>query len=320
MGALSTSDRVAVIGAGTMGAGIAQVAATAGHKVVLLDIADGAALNGKNSIRLGLEKLVSRGKKTQAEVDFILDKITAVNTFESIKECRLVVEAIVENLDVKRKLFADIEGLCGEHTIIASNTSSISISALAAQTKKPANIVGMHFFNPAAILKLVEVVSGLQTSKDVAETIFETAKAWGKLPVHAKSTPGFIVNRVARPFYAESLRALSEQVASVATIDTLMRSCGGFKMGPLQLTDLIGQDINCSVTESVYNAFYQDKRFMPSVLQAEMVSAGLLGRKTGIGFYDYQSPRQAETQGRRQSPCFSLLVYKYVLLKMPPVC
>jgi len=289
MGALLTSDRIAVIGAGTMGAGIAQVAASAGHEVILLDIEEGAALKGKDGIRLGLEKLITRGKKSQKEVDSILEKITATSEFKSIKGSRLVIEAIVENLDVKRKVFADIEALCDERTIIASNTSSISISALAAQAETPGNIIGMHFFNPAAILKLVEVVSGLQTSKEVAQTIFETAELWGKLPVHAKSTPGFIVNRVARPFYAESLRALTEQVASVATIDTLMRSCGGFKMGPLQLTDLIGQDINCSVTESVYNAFYQDKRFMPSVLQAEMVSAGLLGRKTGKGFYDYNS-------------------------------
>ncbi|MBL4672772.1 MAG: 3-hydroxyacyl-CoA dehydrogenase [Arenicella sp.] len=287
MAALTTSDKIAVIGAGTMGAGIAQVAANAGHAVILLDIADGAAQKGADGIRLGLGRLVEKGKKTQAEVDDLLLKITPTDRLSDIKGSRLIVEAIVENLAVKQRVIADIEAIADKDTIIASNTSSISISALAATASRPENIIGMHFFNPAAILKLVEVVSGLQTNLSVAQIVFDTAAAWGKKPVHAKSTPGFIVNRVARPFYAEALRSLTEQLASVETIDTLMRSCGGFKMGPLELTDLIGQDINSAVTESVYNAFYQDKRFMPSVLQAEMVAAGLLGRKSGQGFYRY---------------------------------
>jgi 3-hydroxybutyryl-CoA dehydrogenase len=285
--ALSINDRIAVIGAGTMGAGIAQVAANAGHQVILIDIAEGAAQKGVDGIRSGLDKLVDRGKKTQEEVDQLLLKITPTQSLNDVKGSRLVVEAIVENLEVKQSVIAEIEKLADEDTVIASNTSSISISALAAKAQRPENVVGMHFFNPAAILKLVEVVSGLRTSRQTAQMIFETAAAWGKKPVHAKSTPGFIVNRVARPFYAEALRSVTEQLASVETIDILMRSCGGFKMGPLELTDLIGQDVNCAVTESVYNAFYQDKRFMPSVLQAEMVSAGLLGRKSGQGFYTY---------------------------------
>ncbi len=287
MSKLSTEQSIAVIGAGTMGAGIAQVAANAGHSVVLIDIADGAAEKGRASIRTGLTKLIEKGRKTAAEVEALLSLISVSQDVNDCSDATLVIEAIVENLEVKQRVFADIERVCNENTIIASNTSSISISSISAKAKRPENIVGMHFFNPAAILKLVEVVSGLQTSEAVAETVYQTAKAWGKDPVHAKSTPGFIVNRVARPFYAEALRSLTEQVASVATIDHLMRSCGGFKMGPLELTDLIGQDVNYAVTESVYAAFYQDKRFMPSVLQAEMAAAGLLGRKSGRGFYDY---------------------------------
>jgi len=283
MAALSLSDKIAVIGAGTMGAGIAQVAATAGHQVVLIDIAEGVGLDG----------LVKRGKKTQDEVDAIVGRVQAAQNLVDAKDCKLVIEAIVENLQVKQSLFAEIESLCANDTIIASNTSSISISALSAKAQRPERVVGMHFFNPAAILKLVEVVSGLQTSPQIAKTIYQTSLAWGKKPVHTKSTPGFIVNRVARSFYGEALRSLNEHVASPATLDYLMRSCGGFKMGPLELTDLIGQDINNAVSESVYNAFYQDKRFLPSVLQAEMVAAGLLGRKSGRGFYDYSADKPA---------------------------
>lgn len=287
MAGLSTTEKVAVIGAGTMGAGIAQVAANAGHQVILIDIAEGAAQKGLDGIRAGLDKLVERGKKTKQEVDELLLKITPAQSLNDVKGSGLVVEAIVENLDAKQSVIAEIEKIADHNTVIASNTSSISISALAAKAQRPQNVVGMHFFNPAVILKLVEVVSGLQTSAETAQTMFETASAWGKSPVHTKSTPGFIVNRVARPFYAEALRSVNEQLTSVEIIDTLMRSCGGFKMGPLELTDLIGQDVNCAVTESVYNAFYQDTRFMPSTLQADMVSAGLLGRKSGQGFYTY---------------------------------
>jgi len=295
MSALSSEAQIAIIGAGTMGAGIAQVAAAAGHPVVLFDVVEGAAQRGIESISTGLAGLVSKGKKTQTEVDELVARISPAQSLDSVKDSALVIEVIIEDLAIKRKVLADIEALCSADTIIASNTSSISISALAAKLQRPEKVVGMHFFNPAAILKLVEVVSGLQTDPGVAATIYDTALAWGKKPVHAKSTPGFIVNRVARSFYAEALRSVTEQVASVATIDTLMRSCGSFKMGPLQLVDLIGQDVNCAVSQSVYAAYFQDKRFLPSVLQAEMVVAGLLGKKSGRGFYDYsQATPEAE--------------------------
>ncbi len=291
MSAISNNDPVAVIGAGTMGAGIAQVAATAGHPVTLIDIAEGMADKGKANIENGLAGLVKRGKKNQQDVDMILERITTSNQIEDAGKSALVIEAIVEDLKIKQSLFADLETFCSQNTIIASNTSSISISALSSKCQHPQRIVGMHFFNPAAILKLVEVISGLHTCPEVANSIYDTCLAWGKKPVHAKSTPGFIVNRVARPYYAEGLRSLNEQVASVSTLDSLMRSCGGFKMGPFELTDLIGQDVNSSVTELVYQAFFQDKRFMPSIIQTELVSAGLFGRKTGRGFYDYSTDK-----------------------------
>ena len=287
MSALDANKKIAVIGAGTMGAGIAQVAATAGHHVILFDVAPGAAENGLAGVRQGLEKLVARGKKSQQEVDDICSRILAVEQINALADAALVIEAIIEKLEIKRSVFAEIESICAADTIIASNTSSISISALAAELEHPQRMLGMHFFNPAAVLKLVEVVSGVHTSTEVANRVFETAKAWGKTPVHAKSTPGFIVNRIARSFYAEALRSLNEQTASVATIDQVIRASGGFRMGPFELMDLIGQDINLAVSESVYQAYYGDKRFQPSVLQAEMVAGGLLGRKSQRGYYDY---------------------------------
>jgi len=209
------------------------------------------------------------------------------------------VEAIVENLDVKRGLFADLEAIVGDHCILATNTSSISVTAIAAKLRLPQRLVGMHFFNPVPLMALVEVISGLATDAAVAQTVFDTAAAWGKNPVHAKSTPGFIVNRVARPFYAEGWRLLSEQAADAATIDAVMRESGGFRMGPFELMDLIGHDVNFSVTQSVFNAYFNDPRFTPSVLQQEMVNAGFLGRKSGRGFYQYGEgaavpPAQAE--------------------------
>jgi 3-hydroxybutyryl-CoA dehydrogenase len=217
----------------------------------------------------------------------------------------IVIEAIVESLDVKRMLFADLEGVVGDDCILATNTSSISVTAIAAKLRRPERLVGMHFFNPVPLMALVEVISGLATSQQVADTVFATAAAWGKNPVHAKSTPGFIVNRVARPFYAEGLRLLSEQACDPATLDAVMRECGGFRMGPFELMDLIGHDVNFSVTQSVFNAYFGDPRFMPSVLQQEMVNAGFLGRKSGRGFYHYgddAAKPAASTEAARARP------------------
>ncbi|WP_254276299.1 3-hydroxyacyl-CoA dehydrogenase PaaH [Halomonas sp. 3H] len=288
MPALATRDIIAVIGAGAMGAGIAQVAAQAGHPVRLYDNRDGAAQAGIDGVRRQLEKRVARGKMAQAEVDAIIARMTPAATLAELADSRLVVEAIVENLEVKRGVFAELEALCGPDTLLASNTSSLSITSIAAGFERPERVAGLHFFNPAPVMKLVEVISGLATDAEVAETLHATAAAWGKVPVHASSTPGFIVNRVARPFYAEGLRLMQEGAAAPATLDALLRQAGGFRMGPFELMDLIGHDVNYAVTRSVFDAYYGDTRFEPSLVQQALVEAGRLGRKSGQGFYDYR--------------------------------
>ncbi|WP_413207585.1 3-hydroxyacyl-CoA dehydrogenase PaaH [Rhodospirillum sp. A1_3_36] len=287
MGALSPTETVAVIGAGTMGAGIAQVAATAGHAVLLFDAAEGAAERGLGRIAEGLNKLVARGKMEAEARESLVGRIRPVGALADLAPARLVIEGIIEDLGVKRDLFAALEDICGDQTILATNTSSISITAIAAGLKRPERLVGMHFFNPAPVMKLVEVVSGLATDPAVAETIHATATAWKKQAVYVRSTPGFIVNRVARPFYAEALRVLEEGATDVATIDAILTDCGGFAMGPFALMDLIGNDVNLAVTQSVFDAYNKDPRYLPSLTQLELVRAGRLGRKTGRGFHAY---------------------------------
>lgn len=297
--ALPITTKVAVIGAGAMGSGIAQVAAQAGHQVFLYDQQVTAAAKGKEGISTLLRRRVARGKMTAAELAAVLERILPVNQLEEVAAAGLVIEAIVEDLAIKRRLFAQLEEICGADAILATNTSSISVTALGAELQRPERLVGMHFFNPAPVMALVEVVSGLATADQVAQTIYATAAAWGKKPVMAASTPGFIVNRVARPFYAESLRLLQEQTASPATLDAVLREAGGFRMGPFELMDLIGQDVNYAVTESVFQAYYGDFRFQPSLIQKELVAAGRLGRKSGQGFYSYAaeaSPMQPASQ------------------------
>ncbi|MEZ5449784.1 MAG: 3-hydroxyacyl-CoA dehydrogenase PaaH [Thiolinea sp.] len=287
MSALGKDKVIAVIGAGTMGAGMAQVAAAAGHPVLLFDVAAGAAARGIAGIGKGLDKLVERGKMTAEAHAALLARLTPIATLEELAPAALVIEAIVENLPVKQDLFRKLEDICAPDAILASNTSSLSITAIGAALQRPQQLVGMHFFNPAPIMKLVEVIRGLATDAAIAETILATATAWGKQAVVARSTPGFIVNRVARPFYAEGLRIAQEGGAEVATIDAMLRESGGFRMGPFELMDLIGHDVNYAVTCSVHAAYYGDQRFTPSLLQKELVDAGYLGRKSGRGFYDY---------------------------------
>lgn len=287
MTALNKDAAVAVIGAGAMGAGIAQVAAQAGHPVALFDTREGAAAQAIAGIAKQLGKRVDAGKLDAAERDAVIARLTPAARLEDLAGSALVVEAIVENLQIKRELFEKLEAICGDDCILASNTSSLSITSLAATLKRPERVAGLHFFNPAPVMALVEIVAGLASDKAVVDCLYATAKAWGKKPVHTRSTPGFIVNRVARPFYAESLRLLQEGASDCASLDALLRDAGGFRMGAFELTDLIGHDVNYAVTCSVFDAYYGDFRFQPSLIQKELVDAGRFGRKSGRGFYDY---------------------------------
>ncbi|MCW2235705.1 3-hydroxyacyl-CoA dehydrogenase PaaH [Azospirillum canadense] len=284
---LDRGDIIAVVGCGAMGAGIAQVAAAAGHRVLMADARPGAATKAAQGIGDALTKLVERGKMAEAERADLLGRLQPVDGLADLATAGLVVEAIVEELEAKRALFRELEGIVAPDAILATNTSSLSITAIAAPLTRPERVAGLHFFNPAPLMALVEVVRGLATDRAVADTLSATAAAWGKCPVHARSTPGFIVNRVARPFYAEGLRALQEQAADPATLDAVMRECGGFRMGSFELMDLIGHDVNFAVTRSVHAAFFGDPRYQPSLIQQELVEAGRLGRKTGRGFYDH---------------------------------
>jgi 3-hydroxybutyryl-CoA dehydrogenase len=277
---------VFVIGAGIMGAGIAQVAAQAGHAVKLFDTREGAAASAAAKLATTLDGLAAKGRLEASDAKAIAARITAATRLQDAAGAALVVEAIVENADAKRGLFRELEGIVDDGCILASNTSSISITALANGLMHPGRIVGMHFFNPVPLMKLVEVVSGLATESAVAEAIFELSKRWGKTPVHALSTPGFIVNRIARPYYAEALTLLHERAAEPAMIDACLRGAG-FRMGPCELMDLVGHDTNFAVTSSVFAANFGDKRYVPSLVQQEMVDGGRLGRKSGRGFYVY---------------------------------
>lgn len=278
---------VAVIGSGAMGAGIAQIAAQAGHTVRLFDLKPGAAATAIAGIRATFAKLVDKGKLSADAAAAAGQRLQVAEAASALADATLAVEAVVERLDVKRALFAELEGIVSPTCILASNTSSISITAIAAGLQHPQRVLGMHFFNPAPLMALVEVVSGLATEPALAQTVYELAQGWGKSPVHTRSTPGFIVNRVARPYYAEALRLLGEQAADAATLDAVMREAGGFRMGPFELMDLIGHDVNYAVTRSVFEAFYNDPRFAPSLIQQELVNAGYLGRKSGRGFFSY---------------------------------
>ena len=279
---------VLVIGAGIMGAGIAQVAAQAGHEVRLFDARDNIASEAKTKLGASLAALAAKGKFQPDAVTATLDRIRPIAALEQARDAGLVVEAIVENLDAKRTLLRQIEALVDSDCILASNTSSISITAMAHGLQRPERLVGMHFFNPVPVMKLVEVVSGLHTAPAVAETVFALAGRWGKTPVHARSTPGFIVNRIARPYYGEAQALLHERATTPAVLDACLRAAG-FRMGPCELIDLVGHDTNLAVTQSVFEANFGDKRYQPSLLQREMVAGGLLGRKSGRGFYDYRT-------------------------------
>lgn len=280
-------NKVGVVGAGTMGRGIAQVAAQNGHEVVLMDTNNAMLDSAKESYVNVFNRLVEKGKMNQDEASATLNRISYVNSVAEFKGADLIIEAIVENIEIKHLVFKQIEEVVSESCIIASNTSSLSIASIAAALKNPSRSLGIHFFNPAPLMPLVEVIPAVQTSNEVLEIAKATISDWGKVVCVAKDTPGFIVNRVARPFYGEALRIYEEGIADFATIDWAMTHLGGFRMGPFTLMDYIGNDINYTVTETVFAAFYYDPRFRPSFTQKRHSEAGYLGRKSGRGYYDY---------------------------------
>jgi len=286
--------RIAVIGAGAMGSGIGQVAAMADHEVILYDSFPGAIVKARDTILASLNKLAAKDKISDQESKAIFGRIYFVDHLESISGSDLVLEAIVEEFEEKKKIFEQVESIVSADAVIATNTSSLSVTGLAKTLQKPERFIGIHFFNPPVLMKLVEVIPALQTNAVVIEKIIQLIHSLDKTVVKAKDTPGFIVNRIARPFYGEALRIAEEQIAEPNLIDRAMREIGGFKMGPFELMDFIGNDINESVTRSVWTALHFDPRYKPSVMQSNLVKAGWFGRKSGRGFYDY-SPSTTDT-------------------------
>jgi 3-hydroxybutyryl-CoA dehydrogenase len=287
MTAIDLADPVAVVGTGTMGQGIAQVALVAGHPVRLYDAAPGRARAAAEAIGARLDRLVEKDRLTGADRDAARTRLSPAESLAELADSHLVVEAVLERLDVKQQLLRELEEIVTDDCLLATNTSSLSVTAIGGALRNPGRFVGLHFFNPAPLLPLVEVVSGFATDVTSATRAYETARAWGKTPVACADTPGFIVNRIARPFYAEAFAVYEAQAADPATIDAVLRESGGFRMGAFELTDLIGQDVNESVTRSVWEAFFQDVRFTPSLAQRRLVESGRHGRKTGRGWYAY---------------------------------
>ncbi|GAB2689327.1 3-hydroxyacyl-CoA dehydrogenase [Thalassiella azotivora] len=291
---------VAVVGAGTMGAGIAEVAARAGHPVLLLDQAVGAAGAAVEAMRVRLDRDVEKGRLDADTARAVADRVTVTGEVADLAPAGLVVEAIVERLDAKRALFAEVERVVAPDCVLATNTSSLSVTAVAAGLERPERVVGLHFFNPAQRMRLVEVVRGEDTAPDVVDTALDLARSWGKTPVTCSSTPGFVVNRVARPYYGEAHRLVEEGVTDPATVDALLKEAGGFPMGPFELTDLVGQDVNLAVSRSVWDLTFHDPRYAPTVFQQRLVDAGRYGRKTGRGVYAYDG--SAERPEPRTEP------------------
>jgi 3-hydroxybutyryl-CoA dehydrogenase len=282
---------VGVVGAGTMGSGIAQIAAAAGFETLLHDISPSLIERGRGLISAGLERGVLKGRMTRAVADAVLARVRGAETLEDLGRCDIVIEAAAEDRAIKVEIFRRLSAATPEPPdgrILATNTSSLSVTALASSVSAPARFVGLHFFNPAPVMKLVEVVRGHRTSDETVRAVTAFAERLGKVVVVAADSPGFIVNRVARPFYGEALKLLGEGVAQVGEIDRIVKAVGGFRMGPFELMDLIGIDVNFTVTKSVYEQTFGEPRFRPHVIQERMVNAGLLGRKTGRGFYDYR--------------------------------
>lgn len=296
--------KIGVLGAGSMGSGIAQIAATAGHDVIIVDAKETALNNAQSKLSKVMDRLIEKGKYSSEEATAIQDRITYKTDIQQFEDCSIVIEAIIENLDIKKTVFNNLEQVTSNQCILATNTSSLSVAAIASACDRPERVIGIHFFNPAPLMPLVEIVPCIQTSEEVTKTSRELINSWKKITVLTKDTPGFIVNRVARPFYGEALRIYEEGIADFATIDWAMTEMGDFRMGPFTLMDFIGNDINYTVTETVFEAFYYDPRYKPSFTQRRHAEAGWLGRKSGRGYYDYSEgaknpePIKDETLGR----------------------
>ena len=290
---------IAVLGTGTMGEGIAQTAATAGHPVMLYDVSQEQTRAALENIAKRLDRSTKKRKITAEKKVQIQANLSPKQSLKELAPAKLVIEAIIEDLEIKQNVFCQLESLLGADAILATNTSSIDLNKMGSTLKRPERLVGMHFFNPAPIMALVEIVRSLETDSEVSDTVFTLAEKWGKSPVHVRSSPGFIVNRAARPFYSEALAILKEGGADAATCDAIMRDCGGFRMGPFELMDLIGLDVNYAVTCQIWESYQRHPRFAPSVLQKELVDSGRLGRKSGKGFFEYgeavemQAPKNA---------------------------
>lgn len=307
---LAFMKNIGIIGSGTMGIGIAQVAASSGCKVYLFDANIAQIEKSLGALRSTLAKLVNKQKITQEESDGIIGRIVSCVSLSEFKNCDLVIEAIIENAEIKKKVFAEVEATVSENCIISSNTSSISITSLSADLQHPERFIGIHFFNPAPLMPLVEIIPGLLTKKNLDFEISELMKSWKKIPVIAKDIPGFIVNRIARPFYGEALRIVEENIATPEQVDDAMRTLGNFRMGPFELMDLIGIDVNFAVTTTVYKDYFHDPKYKPSLLQQRMSEARLLGKKTGKGFYDY-----AESAAKPE-PLKDEKLYKEVFMRI----
>jgi len=310
---------IGIIGSGTMGSGIAQVAATSGYKVKLFDTNQAALDKARVALEKILARLVEKGRIVTSEKDRIQANISYVETLKDLSDSNLTIEAIVENLEIKKNLFSELESYVSDACIIASNTSSLSIASIASSLQKPERCIGIHFFNPAPLMKLVEVVPAIQTSQEVLETSVKIIKDWKKTVAVAKDTPGFIVNRVARPFYGEALRIYEEGIASFETIDSAMKNIGGFRMGPFELMDFIGNDVNYTVTETVFTAFYFDPRYKPAFTQKRFAEAGYLGRKSGKGYYDYDKnghliQRDSVIQPENEEPLKQLIFNRILVM------
>lgn len=281
--------KIGVVGAGAMGSGIALVAATFGHEVFIYDNSEQALIKSKENLNSTLKMLAEKGKISFEESEQISRKLIFTNNLNDFNKCGLVIEAIIEDLDAKKRLFSQLDEIVNDNCFLATNTSSLSVMSVASGSRHPNRVIGLHFFNPAPIMKLVEIIPALTTNPQVTELCLNLVKEWGKIPVIAKDTPGFIVNKVARPYYGEALRIYEEGIADFVTIDYAMKEIGKFKMGPFELMDLIGNDVNYKVTETVFKEFYYDQRYKPSITQKRYVEAGWYGRKTTRGFYDYSN-------------------------------